>query len=92
MKESGTDGSRRWPAAPGSGSSHHARHGLSRRAFIGDAAAAVGAWLDDGLLSPAAASAWSADKDAGFSFKSDPSGTTSVFSQFGRVKNGIFSQ
>jgi hypothetical protein len=35
-------------------SSHHARHGLSRRAFIGGAAAATGATLGSGLLSPAA--------------------------------------
>ena len=30
-----------WPVAPGSGSSHHARHGLSWRAFTGGAATAV---------------------------------------------------
>jgi hypothetical protein len=35
-------------------SSHYARHGLSRRAFIGGAAAATGATLGSGLLSPAA--------------------------------------
>jgi hypothetical protein len=34
-------------------SSHHARHGLSRRAFIGGAAAATGATLGSGILSPA---------------------------------------
>jgi hypothetical protein len=34
-------------------SSHYARHGLSRRAFIGGAAAATGATLGSGLLSPA---------------------------------------
>lgn len=35
-------GSSGWPVAPGSGSSsHYARYGLSRCAFIGDAAAAV---------------------------------------------------
>jgi hypothetical protein len=38
--------------------SHHARHGFSRRAFIGGAAAATGATLGSGLLSPAAALAW----------------------------------
>ena len=38
--------------------SHHARHGFSRRAFIGGTAAATGAALGSGLLSPAAALAW----------------------------------
>jgi len=47
------------PVAFGSiSSSHHARHGFSRRAFIGGAAAATGATLGSGLLSPAAALAW----------------------------------
>jgi hypothetical protein len=91
MEASGMDGNGWWPAAPGSESSHPARHGLSRRAFTGDAAAAAAASLDNGLLWPAAASAWSAEKAAGFSFKSDPSGTTSVFSRLGRVTSGIFS-
>ena len=36
-------------------SSHYARHGFSRRAFIGGTAAATGAALGSGLLSPAAA-------------------------------------
>jgi hypothetical protein len=40
-------------------SSHYARHGFSRRAFVGGAAAATGAALGSGLLSPAAALAWS---------------------------------
>jgi hypothetical protein len=39
-------------------SSHYARHGFSRRAFVGGAAAATGAALGSGLLSPAAALAW----------------------------------
>jgi hypothetical protein len=48
-----------WPVAPGSkSSSHFARHGLSRRAFMG-AAAAAGASLGSGLAWPAAASAGS---------------------------------
>src|SRR6266487_4914411 len=34
-------------------SSHYARHGLSRRAFIGGATVATGATLGSGLLSPA---------------------------------------
>jgi hypothetical protein len=50
-----------WPVAPGSeSSSHFARHGLSRRAFVGGAAAAAaGASLGSGLVWPAAASAGS---------------------------------
>ncbi len=50
-----------WPVAPGSqSSSHFAWHGLSRRAFMGGAAAAAaGASLGSGLLWPAAASAGS---------------------------------
>ncbi len=42
------------------------------------------------LMSPATMR-WSATNAQGFSFKSDPSGTTSVFGQLGRVRNGIFS-
>ena len=42
------------------------------------------------LMSPATMR-WSAQNAQGFSFKSDPSGTTSVFGQLGRVRNGIFS-
>jgi hypothetical protein len=57
MKAFGMD-SGGWPVAPGSESSHYARHGLSRRAFTGGAAAAAaGAALGTGLLWPAAASA-----------------------------------
>jgi len=33
---------------------------------------------------------WSANNDLGFSFVSDPSGTTSAFAELGRVKNGVF--
>ena len=47
-----------WPVPPESLSlSHHARHGPSRRAFLGGAAAATGASLGSGLLWPAAGSA-----------------------------------
>jgi hypothetical protein len=47
------------PASLGAlASSHYARHRFSRRAFIGGAAAATGATLGSGLLSPAAALAW----------------------------------
>jgi hypothetical protein len=42
------------------------------------------------LMSPATMR-WSAQNAQGFSFKSDPSSTTSVFGQLGRVRNGIFS-
>ena len=34
---------------------------------------------------------WSATSATGFSFKSNPSGTTSFFGQLGHVRNGIFS-
>ena len=34
---------------------------------------------------------WSAQNALGFSFKSNPAGTTSFFGQLGRVRNGIFS-
>jgi hypothetical protein len=34
---------------------------------------------------------WSAQNALGFSFKSNPSGTTSFFGQLGRVRNGIFA-
>jgi hypothetical protein len=44
------------PAHPLS-ASHHVRHGLSRRAFVGGAAAATGASLGSGMLWPAAGSA-----------------------------------
>jgi hypothetical protein len=42
------------------------------------------------LMSPATMK-WSAENAQGFSFRSNPSGTTSVFGQLGRVRNGIFS-
>ena len=34
---------------------------------------------------------WSATSAPGFSFKSNPSGTTSIFGQLGHVRNGIFA-
>lgn len=51
--------SSKWPVGPDAlFSSHHARHGFSRRAFLGGAAAtAAGASLGTGLLWPAAGSA-----------------------------------
>jgi len=81
-----------WPVAPGSESSHYARHGLSRRAFTGGAsAAAAGPSPGSGLLRPVAASAWSAGNARGFSLNQIRPGTTSVFGQLSRVRNGIFS-
>jgi len=53
-------------------SSHYARHGFSRRAFIGGAAAATGATLGSGLLSPAVGLAGSHSHPA-------PRPTTAVF-------------
>ena len=41
------------------------------------------------LMSPATMT-WSARNALGFSFKSDPSNTTSFFGQLGHVKNGVF--
>jgi len=35
---------------------------------------------------------WSATSASGFSFKSNPSGTTSAFGQLGHVRNGIFAR
>ena len=51
--------SSKWPIGPDAlFSSHHTQHGLSRRAFLGGAAAtAAGASLGTGLLWPAAGSA-----------------------------------
>ena len=43
------------------------------------------------LLMNTATMKWSAENAQGFSFKSDPAGTTSAFAQLGRVRNGIFS-
>jgi len=92
MKAFGMD-SGGWPVAPGSESSHYARHGLSRRAFIGGAAAAAaGPSLGSGLLWPVAAPAWSAENAPGFSLNQIRPGTTSVFGQLSRVRNGIFSR
>jgi hypothetical protein len=33
---------------------------------------------------------WSASNETGFSFVSNPSGTTSVFAQLGHMQNGVF--
>ena len=42
------------------------------------------------VMSPATMR-WSAENALGFSFTSDPAGTTSAFGQLGRVRNGIFA-
>jgi hypothetical protein len=34
---------------------------------------------------------WSASNELGFTFQSDPSGTSSAFAQLGKVKNGVFA-
>jgi hypothetical protein len=34
---------------------------------------------------------WFASNDLGFRYRSDPSGTSSVFAQLGHVKNGVFA-
>ena len=34
---------------------------------------------------------WSATNGSGFSFKSNPSATTSFFGQLGHIRNGVFS-
>ena len=43
------------------------------------------------LVMTQATMTWSASNALGFSFVSDPSGTTSAFAQLGRVANGIFA-
>jgi hypothetical protein len=42
------------------------------------------------LVMTAATMTWSASNALGFSFVSNPSGTTSVFAQLGHVRNGVF--
>jgi hypothetical protein len=44
------------------------------------------------LVMSQATMAWSAANALGFRFTSDPSGTTSVFAQLGRVRNGVFAE
>ena len=43
------------------------------------------------LIMTNATMTWSATNSLGFQYVSSPSGTTSVFAQLGRVKNGIFA-
>ena len=44
------------------------------------------------LVMTSATMTWSASNDFGFSFVSNPAGTTSVFAQLGHVKNGLFAE
>jgi len=43
------------------------------------------------LVSSQVTMTWSASNAFGFSFTSDPEGTTSVFAQLGQVRNGVFA-
>jgi hypothetical protein len=43
------------------------------------------------LVMDQATMTWSASNESGFSFVSDPTPTTSVFAQLGRVRNGVFN-
>jgi hypothetical protein len=43
------------------------------------------------LVMSQATMTWSARNALGFRFESDPSGTSSVFAQLGRVSNGVFA-
>ena len=43
------------------------------------------------LLMNQATMTWSATNASGFSYRSDPAGTTSAFAQLGRVSNGVFA-
>jgi len=46
-----------------------------------------------GVLSMAKADmTWSARNSSGFRFESNPKGTSSVFGQLGRVRNGVFAR
>jgi hypothetical protein len=67
-----------WPGLFNSlSSSHHASHGLSRRVFLGGAAAATGASLGSGLLWPATGAA------AGVSTPPAPKPTTATITVSG---------
>ena len=43
------------------------------------------------LILTKATMTWSASNSLGFRFVSNPSGTTSIFAQLGRVQNGVFA-
>ena len=42
------------------------------------------------LVMSQATMTWSASNSLGFSFVSNPSGTTSAFAQLGHIRNGVF--
>lgn len=44
------------------------------------------------LVMSSATMTWSASNGLGFSFASNPSGTTSAFAQLGHVSNGVFAE
>jgi hypothetical protein len=44
------------------------------------------------LVMSVATMTWSASNSLGFSFVSNPAGTTSVFAQLGHVSNGVFAE
>jgi len=44
------------------------------------------------LVMSQATMTWSASNAQGFSFQSHPQGTTSVFAQLGKVRNGVFAE
>jgi hypothetical protein len=44
------------------------------------------------LVMSSATMTWSARNDSGFTFSSNPSGTTSAFAQIGHVQNGVFAE
>jgi hypothetical protein len=44
------------------------------------------------LIMSNATMTWSATNELGFSFVSDPSGTSSVFAELGHVSNGVFAE
>jgi hypothetical protein len=43
------------------------------------------------LVMSTATMTWSATNSLGFSFESNPSGTTSIFAQLGHISNGVFA-
>jgi hypothetical protein len=44
------------------------------------------------LVMSSATMTWSARNELGFSFVSNPSGTTSAFAQLGHIRNGVFAE
>jgi hypothetical protein len=44
------------------------------------------------LVLSSATMTWSARNELGFSFRSNPEGTTSFFAQLGKISNGVFAE